>query len=362
MWWSSCRLSPGDEKLLDVFLIRHGGGDGKTAAPRGQRNAMVCAACLRSLRRKGKSPKSGGVEFFCCSSLGEFVRFSWTTHSKGGFAMKRYWFFLAILLALVTAFAVAACGDDDDDDDNDAADDDDNDDNDNNDNGDDDDDNDTAGDDDDDDDDDDTTDPWGDWWPPAAGQTFLYQVFEWQGFTSDMELSLMGEESHDGGTYTKIQLGDFTAEDIVGFQGWFDFSTPGQIGFNGANIYWTNTKLADTEPNGIFDLDDNVVIYLNLTLDEPQVDTGTGSWTIWGIPSTFSTTLTSTTLDNDASVTVPYGTVDHCMKVQVGIHEEFSEWPSFDGTAVFYFHKDLGMVKLEGSQLMGFSFDLKDVL
>ena len=250
--------------------------------------------------------------------------------------MKTNWLFLMMIALLSVSLFFVACGDDDDDDD-------DNDD----------------GDDDDDDDDDDVD--MGDWWPPPDGFSATYDAYEWQGFDYQLDLTVIGADTFNGDPYTKVQLGDFTEDDIIGYYAWFDFSTVGQIGFVGSEIYWTNTAKSDTEPNGVFDLDDPVYIYINSTLDDPITDTGSGSWTIWGIPSTVDISLTSTTLDTNASVTVPYGTVDNCYKVQIDITEDFSEWDSFSETAIFYFHRDLGMVQLTGTMMMGFYLDLLSI-
>ncbi|HDH97020.1 MAG TPA: hypothetical protein ENF73_04770 [Proteobacteria bacterium] len=247
------------------------------------------------------------------------------------------WMLALLLLGLALGLLLSSCGgggDDDSGDDDDAADDD-------------------TGDDDTGDDD------WGDWWPPEEGLTVVYDVQEWTGAHYDAEVKVLGDDEFNGETYTKIEMGDFEAQDIMGFHGWFDFSTPGEIGFAGAEIYWWNAK-DDTEPDGIFNLDEPVYIFVNRTLNEPKTDSADGTWTIWGNPTSFHVELTSETVDLDATVTVPYGTVEHCVRVDVDIHEEFGDYPDFDGNASFYFHKELGFVKIEGANLMGFSLQLKE--
>ena len=265
---------------------------------------------------------------------------------------------LFFVLACVLTLAIASgcdCGDDDDDnDDNDVADDDVADD-------------DVADDDVADDDvaDDDVADDdvaGNDWWPPDGGQTYLYEVAEWTPANYELEAQIIGDDNYGGETYTKVQLGDFTEDDIIGLQGWFDFNTEDQIGLVASHLYWTNFDKADTEPDGMFEMDDIIYMYLSDTLDDPQTDTGAGTWTVWGNPTTFYVELTSTTLDNDATVTVPYGTVEHCKKVLLESHEEFGIWPDSDAEGTLYFHDELGLVKMEGDYMMGFKLELKDVL
>lgn len=239
-----------------------------------------------------------------------------------------------VFLAVLFVTAIFSCSDEDDEDDDDVSD----------------------------DDDDDDDYEWGDWWPPTAGMTFVFQVAEWQGFSYDMTATIIGQEEYNEGTYTKLQLGDFTADDIVGLQGWFDFSTEGQVGFAGAEIYWTNTSKADLTPNGIFELDAPVYIYINPMLDHPKSSTASGTWTIWDNPGTYDVTLTSTTISTDASVTVPYGTVDDCFEIKVDFLQQFSLWDDVNGSATFYFHHELGLVMTSGSNLMGFSLKLKEIL
>ena len=251
------------------------------------------------------------------------------------------WFLMVLVFVLSICLSmVLGCGDDDDDD---SGDDDDN------------------GDDDDSGDDDDDSVDWGDWWPPADGSSYLYEASEWQGGAYDLMLEVLGDDVLNSQTYTKVQLGNFTDIDIIGFHLWLDLSTPGQIGFAGSQIYWAAKDKSDS-PGGIFELDAPVYIYLNPTLNDPQTDSTSGTWTVWGNPGTVDITLTSTTLDKNASVTVPYGTIDGCWEIQVDAVEEFELWDTYNGSATIYFHKDLGFVKIGGERLMGFFLELKDVL
>ena len=83
---------------------------------------------------------------------------------------------------------------------------------------------------------------------------------------------------------------------------------------------------------------------------------------MWGDPTEFDVELTSTTLDNDATVTVPYGTVEHCYEVLLESYEQFGMWPDSYGEGTLYFHPELGLVKMEGDYMMGFRLELKEVL
>ena len=270
--------------------------------------------------------------------------------------MKQYVFLLSVLFLSALAVAVVfSCGDDDDDDDDKDDGDDDSSDDDTSD------DDDTTDDDDDSTDDDDDSVDWGDWWPPPAGTSVVYEVLEWKGGTYDLTAEIIGQETYNGGTYTKFQLGDFTADDIIGIQGWLDLSTEGQFGFAGSEIYWSNDIKSDTEPEGVFDLDAPVYIYINPTLNDPKESTASGTWDIYNQPGTYDATLISTTLSTDASVTVPYGTVDDCFEVKVDFWQQFSLWPDVDGSTTFYFHSELGLVMTSGANMMGFSLKLKDI-
>jgi hypothetical protein len=109
-------------------------------------------------------------------------------------------------------------------------------------------------------------------------------------------------------------------------------------------------------------MDELVYMFISDTLNDPQTDTGSGTWTIWGDETEFYVELTSETMALDVTVDVPYGTVEHCKQVNITAHQEFGMWPDSDGTATFYFHPELGLVKESGAKIMGFGLELKDVL
>lgn len=269
---------------------------------------------------------------------------------------RLYALFAVLLTAYMTAAIGCGCGDDDDDDDDtddDSGSDDDS--------GTDDDSDDDGADDDTSDDDDDA----GNWWPPPTGWSAIYEVFEYLGNTYDMTATVLGEEDVNGDPWTVVELGDFGASDIVGMKGWLDFSTPYQVGFTRGHVYWTNiSKADDTEPDGVFEMTDPAYIIGSSNLNDPQVDVGEGTWTINDVVSEYTMELTTTTLDLNATVTVPYGTVNGCVKLQVDSFETFSEWPDSNITVYFYAHPDLGFVKMEGDLFgfAGFRPELKEIL
>jgi len=255
--------------------------------------------------------------------------------------------FLVILVGLVIGM-MASCGDDDDDDDDaddDADDDDDTDDDD------------TDDDDTDDDDDDDDFD-FGDWWPPDPGTSFLYAVTEWTLDEFEFTATIIGDDLFEGETYTKLEFGDLFKATSIGVEVWYDLTTPGKAGFAGANMFWSDASL------GSFIMDDPVYLTINPIVDDPISDTATGIFTepVNGdVPLTM--VVTTTTLDLDTSVTVPYGTVDNCLKIKVDIDEDFAHtWVDRLQSSELYIHRDLGLVKVSGDFLFGFHVELKEVL
>ena len=243
-------------------------------------------------------------------------------------------FFYVILISLLALAAVFSCGDDDDDsgssNDSDT---------------------------DDDDSDDDDLD-YGDWWPPEPGLSFVYAVSEWTFQEFEFTATVIGDDLFEGETYTKLEFGDLLKATSIGVEVWYDLSTPGQAGFAGANMFWSDESM------GSFIMDDPVYLFLNPVLDDPTSDTATGTFSepVNGdVPLTM--VVTSTTLDLDTSVTVPYGTVGNCVKVQVDIDEDFAHtWQDRQQSSVLYLYRDLGLISLTGDFLFGFKVELKDIL
>ena len=292
--------------------------------------------------------------------------------------MKERSFWLLLLVALILAAApivMASCGDDDDDDNDGGGDDDDNDDDATDDDVADDDaaDDDAADDDAADDDDDDATDDDDDddddtagagWYPPPAGASFVYDATEWTALEYQLTATVVGDDAFDDGTYTLIEMGDLDASDAIGLQTWFELVTEGEVGFKGANMYWTDLAKASGPPDGSFVMDEVIVIYDNPTEGVPQVSSADGTWSDPVYPNVaVSMEITSTTLDADATVTVPYGMVEGCRKVAVAIFEDFeTTYVDRNVSATLYLHSDLGLVKIEGDFLFGFTLELAEVI
>ena len=265
--------------------------------------------------------------------------------------MKRDLYTFSVLLLVLalayTGLTIISC-DDDDDDDNDDDDDDDNDDNDDNDT-------------DDDDDDDDN------WFPPDPGMTFLYEVVEWTFLEFEFEATVIGDDTFDDGTYTKFEFGDLDATDAIGAELWFDLTTVNEVGFKGANMYWSDADKISNKaavPDGSFTLDDPVILYVSQTGGVPQTSSADGEWNdpTYGVVPV-SMEFTSTTTSVNATVTVPYGTVDNCTVVALEVYEEFAH--TYQNRTVnvnLTFHEDLGLVKVDGDFVFGFTLALKDVL
>ena len=271
---------------------------------------------------------------------------------------RSFWLvILAALLLIAMPIAVGSCDDDDDDDNDDDGDDDATDDDATDDDATDDD-----ATDDDDDDDDDTA--GAGWYPPPPGISFVYDATEWTALEYQLTATVIGDDAFDDGTYTLIEMGDLEAGDAIGLQTWFELVTEGEVGFKGANMYWTDQTKASGEPDGSFVMDDVIVIYAGSTEGVPQTSSSDGTWSDPVYPNvSVSMEITSTTTDADASVTVPYGTVDGCKQVAISIFEDFATtYVDRTVNATLYLHPDLGLVKIDGDFLFGFTLELAEVV
>mgnify|MGYP000960450643 CR=1 FL=1 len=255
---------------------------------------------------------------------------------------------IVFLMAIFIMTIIASCSCDDDDDDDTTDDDDDNDGDD-----DDDDDDDSADDDsdDDDDDDDDTTDDdtGPEFWPPEAGTVGTYRLCYDPSETicHNVPVTIVGQDSETfvDGTYTKMEIGDFTQADPFGMIVWLDLSTENRVGFKASEAYF----------GGIGDGGEWDMYAEAQTIVEIPFDAGIGVMQQTGGDVDFyfkskdpdevhSFALETTLLATDATVTVPFGTVTDCWEIQCDMTIT-DPYGTYTDSYTMYYHPDYALVQ-----------------
>ncbi len=196
------------------------------------------------------------------------------------------------------------------------------------------------------------------WFPPPTGLGFLYRIFESQTESYDGTATVLGIDSltFPGERYVKVQVGSFTEEERKGFIAWLDLSKINRIGYKGAELYWgniTSKRNGSPKKNGVITwdmlevFDTPLYVEYTGTTGTKKTTTSSGKYYFDGdmndyIEVTMSAEYTFSSLN--ATVTVPYGTVKNCIKLDitftetaVGINVSF--------TGEYYLRSDIGLIK-----------------
>jgi len=193
--------------------------------------------------------------------------------------------------------------------------------------------------------------------PPLDGTAWMYEV-DWdpQGNTQfHMMATVVGEDdtTFPGESYTRIEMFDTTQSELLtGLILWLDASTEYQMGYKAAEVYlgflnnkknkqqsqvWDQKYVADVTTYSIFDG----------TVDELVTVTSTGYMFFdggdVGEPTTLIAQVTVASLN--ASTTVPYGTVNNCVKL-TGTGTETMFGHTYEFPLEFYLSPTLGIVSV----------------
>jgi hypothetical protein len=260
-----------------------------------------------------------------------------------------------ITAILAAAFTFSSCGGGDDDDDNDDASDDADDDA-----GDDsgDDDADDTGDDadddvDDTDDDIDDDDDWSQFFPPPAGPLGTYRIYIDEAETefSDIPVEVIGQDSStfSGETYTVIQAGDFSANSTNGQKVWWDLSTEMQCGIKSSAIYNEIGNKSTKSPTPSFSItfDVPLVIEFGQAVGETRTHETPGTWDFGDATVESDFEAAATLVDNNATITVPFGEITGCLQVALAMTETGEDEIPYTVNSTFYLHPQYGIIKIE---------------
>jgi hypothetical protein len=145
---------------------------------------------------------------------------------------------------------------------------------------------------------------------PADGTTFGY-LLDQKGGKPLHWPAAFGDGDYDGVTYTELTLGDFEAAEPSGVRAWMDFGdgTTADVGMRAIEVWGGGADIPILE----YIFDPLVVVQLDGTrLGEPQDVKMSGSFVVFGNSKPMDIQATYTLTDVDATVEVPYGTVEGC--------------------------------------------------
>lgn len=152
--------------------------------------------------------------------------------------------------------------------------------------------------------------------PPDPATTYVYRVWKaGSSETIDMPARFGARETKAGREYRRLEVGDFTQAEIWGVIIWSN-NDGTSLETGGAEVY---NPGASGQPSFAYVFDEP--LKGSFLLDEGATDetTASGKFVIGGQELPFDITLTFTLVSKDESVTVPAGTIDHC------IHYKFVE-------------------------------------
>jgi len=191
------------------------------------------------------------------------------------------------------------------------------------------------------------------WFPPSTDWTFQYKIYESPQDTFNGTGKILGidNETFPGESYIKIRCGIFSEQGWRGMIFWLGLSTLDQVTYKAGEIYYDNVS-AKSNPGSaaapvwsfreVWDPPLKVE-YGKTGVEKTSNSTGyfysNGDTTN---PMVFPTTLTYSISSTNATVEVPFGTVDNCYQLDMTItQDDFS----FSGSN--YLRPDLGVVKAE---------------
>lgn len=192
-----------------------------------------------------------------------------------------------------------------------------------------------------------------DWFPPSNAWTFQYKIYSTptDTFTGTGEILGVDDETFPGESYIKIRCGIFSEQGWRGMIFWLGLSTLNKVTYKAGEFYYDDLT-AKSNPTSASDpvwafkevWDPPLEVEYGQTGQEKTFNS-TGYFYFGGNtsnPTVLPTTLTYSISSTNATVTVPYGTVDNCYKLDMTItQDEFS----FSGSN--YLRPDLGVVKAE---------------
>ncbi len=216
------------------------------------------------------------------------------------------------------------------------------------------------------------------WFPPSLNLTFQYMAYETPSisFTGTAKVLGLDNETYPGNTYVKIQIGDFEGVEKRGCIIWLDLSTVDKIGYKAAEVYWADV-VTGTLPSSIAGdrlsmrshrnvrkaKDKQVEDWDLLEVYDPPMyvkyDGTTGqvkssekvdaTYYFLGDYNdyiTFKMRAEYMFSSNNATVTVPYGTVDNCIQMNANFWE-IVDSDSFSFSGTYYMRPDIGVVYAE---------------
>jgi hypothetical protein len=175
---------------------------------------------------------------------------------------------------------------------------------------------------------------------PKEGQTWTYRV-------SGIDVQAVFTRTDDtlGAPMALVSGGNFDAagNPIIGLRAWIDLSTPWRMSVPRIEMY--QNAVSATEPSFTYTYDPPLTLQLDLQLGETTTFAYTCTMTFAsGEPIVNNETVEWELLDGDATVVVPYGTVEGCLhfRARTSFPDEGAD-AHLDSE--FWYHPELGPIK-----------------
>ncbi|GAB4304174.1 MAG: hypothetical protein Kow0090_19740 [Myxococcota bacterium] len=187
--------------------------------------------------------------------------------------------------------------------------------------------------------------------PPPETAELLYKRLFPDETVKNYPAKIVGEKKIKGKTFSRFQVGDFSASDLDAVEIWLDTSAGETVTIAGAEIYRPNVGDASS-PDITITLKEPVNVSLNISVGEPQ--TKTVEWEVefsdsispievalYEVLSQSGVTTEYTLVDDSETVDTPMGSFSGCKHYQ---YETKDTTPILTGEV--WLHSTVGVVKI----------------